>query len=753
MSPFAELAMTYFDLGWQPFPLPPKKKIPPPTGFTGYNGVPATRADIGGWIAEGLFDYTEDETDKDTGEITTRVKSRARVGNVGLWLADDILGIDIDDYVKDGRQYNGLASIAEATAELGVELPPTWISTSRPGTGAETRLYRVPPGRCWRGLSAVDAIRKGHRYVVAAPSIHPEGRPYVWISPDGEVGAEPPNVADLPNLPPEWVAHLDEGEGGGSEKAAADDATVTETLAGMPKGKPCKHITEASGRAFSGESRYDSYLKSVAAVVRYGRLGCPGAATTVARLREAYLAEVVGSGKGERTQAQAEGEWNRSLTGAVGLVLGDPQGQGCTDVSAWLPESESSEVRRVTETDYSAKSDESGPKVWSATDLKPAEPTRWLVRGHLPLAQSAVLIGDEGIGKSLWWVLIASHITTGMGNQLLGISEGAPRDVLLVLTEDSWTADVRPRLEAAGADLDHVMVIAEEDDGTGSPIFPAHMRLVHEAAEGRDLALIVVDAWLDTVSSTKQVKDPQQARQALHPWKDAAAKTGACVLLLAHSNRADEGSLRNRVGATGALRQKARVLLYAAQPPDSDAEMYLGPNKANGMAVGEALAYRVRVVQIRPATPDDPGTIARLELVGRTAATMEQHHQNWRAEQRRSETPPADDRVWDWLLDHIDANGIDSERGRYVMVKATQEAAHRSGHNPQRLARLVKMHGGYAGPGDASAPHIYRLPPSDGRTNSDKSALKGGQTSQSGQTRQTQEHGEVWNDSDLGASA
>ena len=387
----------------------------------------------------------------------------------------------------------------------------------------------------------------------------------------------------------------------------------------------------------------------------------------------------------------------------------------------------------VSETAETAETAETGPRLWRANDLKPAEPTRWLVRGHLPLGQVAVLVGDEGIGKSLWWVLIVAHVTTGLACPALGLPARDPRDVLLVLTEDSWTADVRPRLEAAGADLGRIVVVAEDDDGSGSPIFPRDMPLITRGAEGLDLALVVVDAWLDTVDSGKQVKDPQQARQALHPWRNTAATTGASVLLLAHSNRSDVSSLRDKVGATAALRQKARVLLYAAQPPESQGVMYLGPNKANSMAIAEAIAYKVNVVQVRPATDDDPGTIARLSVLGRTGATMEDHHVKWRAAIRRAEHPSADDRVKPWLLAYIGKHGQDTPLGRKVAAKTAQDAAHANGHNPERLAKIVRAEGGYAGPDGPGGPWIYRLPINSQR-----------QSPQSPQSPQSQEHGEDW---------
>lgn len=411
------------------------------------------------------------------------------------------------------------------------------------------------------------------------------------------------------------------------------------------------------------------------------------------------------------------------------------------------PDIESSfQTSRVIETANSTKSANTGPKLWMANDLKPAAPTKWLLREHLPLGMVSVLVGDEGIGKSLWWVLIVAHVTTGRPLPDLGLPAREPRDVLLVITEDSWTGEVRTRLEVAGADLAHVIVIAEDEDGSGSPVFPRDMSLVIAAARDKDVALVVVDAWLDTVGARTQVKDPQQARAALHPWREAATVTGACVLLLAHSNRADVGNLRDRVGATGALRQKARVLLYAAQPPDTPGVMYLGPDKANSSRKGHAVAYQIRVIQVRPVTEDDEGTIGQLEVQGITDATMEGHYAAWRAEAYRQAHPKADDQVWPWLLKYFGEHGEDTEHGRQIVAAEAKEAARKAGHNPQRLPPLVREHGGQVVPAGAGKPWIYRLPALVGAhlqstTNTTHTENTEDQTSQTSQSSQSPEHG------------
>ncbi|WP_055474747.1 AAA family ATPase [Gordonia sp. HS-NH1] len=260
------------------------------------------------------------------------------------------------------------------------------------------------------------------------------------------------------------------------------------------------------------------------------------------------------------------------------------------------------------------------PKVFRASDLKAAERPSWLARGRIPLSAISLLVGDEGIGKSMFWVWIVAAVTTGTGLPEFGIPARDPADVLLVVTEDDWSTTVRPRLEVAGADMDRVAVICAEEDGSGAPTFPDDIDLVMDA-DPKPL-LVVVDAWLDTVPAKLSVRDPQQARQALHPWKEAAGKLGAAVLLLTHTNRVASASARDKYGATVELRKKARMTLFAQRGDDG---LTIGPDKSNLSGTLAASKFVVEPVQFFPPSGDHDGTVPRMRCIGqadKTAAEM-----------------------------------------------------------------------------------------------------------------------------------
>lgn len=293
------------------------------------------------------------------------------------------------------------------------------------------------------------------------------------------------------------------------------------------------------------------------------------------------------------------------------------------------------------------------PRVWRANDLNPAAQPRWLARNRIPRAAISLLVGDEGIGKSLMWAWVLGAVTTGRALPEFGIPARPAEDAVIVITEDEWTSTVRPRLEVVGVDLDRVFVICTDSDGSGAPTFPKDMYLI--SGDERDVVspgLIVVDAWLDTVPSSMSVRDPQQARAALHPWKEAATKTGAAVLLLAHTNRVSTGNARDKYGATAELRKKARMTLFAQT--DDGGHLLIGPEKSNTTGALPASKFRIDGVRHFNSTEDDDGTIPKLVCIGESDRTAREHIAD-KFDDGGTESESAPDRKFAevWLRDHL----------------------------------------------------------------------------------------------------
>jgi hypothetical protein len=257
-------------------------------------------------------------------------------------------------------------------------------------------------------------------------------------------------------------------------------------------------------------------------------------------------------------------------------------------------------------------------KLHKGTDMALSRPVDWLLApGYLARGKINLLVGAEGIGKSLWTIRAIAAVTKGEAwGPFTMISE--PADVVMIATEDGWEDTIRPRLEVAQADLSRVYVLCASDDGTGSPV-SSDLHVLSES----DLtpALVVVDSWVDTVPGGLSLKDAQKCRAALKPWKSYAADKNAAVLLVAHTNRSDSESSRDTYGLSGALRQVARSALYALEDADTSA-LLVGPEKSNLGVKSPAQRFQRTPAEWFPPTSDNDGTVAVLDYLGPDTLTI-----------------------------------------------------------------------------------------------------------------------------------
>ncbi len=594
---YASAYPTYNERGW-PNTLKLRRGIkkPPPAGFTGYAGVTPSAEQKAQWAAE--------HPD----------------GNLIVRLQEGYVGLDIDHY---GAKQGG-KTLAEAEKRWG-KLPPTYTSTSRDDGVSGVRIFTIPKGVKLAGLvefpelglGDIEVIQRHHRYVTSWPSMHPEGRLYQWRDPGWVVMDGPPRADDIvAELPPAWVEGLAvrpraKGKKNKDKPRIIEDTAFVEVpyvierslTDGEMSAKVALRLAEAVTHCYGG-SRHDHVLRDTLALMRYGERGEPGVFEAMSALMKTFVHALAKDRPGG--EQEAEDEFMRMLSNETAARL--------------LSEGDD---------DEDEKSDR--PKRWAARDLEAPKQPQWLAKQRLPRASVSLLVGDEGIGKSLLAITVIAHITRGCPFPGFGIPAREPGRVLLVLTEDDWSTEVRPRLEAAGADLDMIEIICTDKDGSGSPVFPRDIELI--AAEPHP-DLVVVDCWLDTVPSNIQVKDPQGARQALHPWKDLGTRTGAAIWLLCHTNRVATGRPRDKYGVTSELRKKARLTVFCQS--DEDGNLVAGPEKANGARIVCASKFVIKSVPFFEPTEDHDGTVPELLYLGESTRTATEHLADNYAEERDS---------------------------------------------------------------------------------------------------------------------
>lgn len=229
-------------------------------------------------------------------------------------------------------------------------------------------------------------------------------------------------------------------------------------------------------------------------------------------------------------------------------------------------------------------------------DIEP-KPLRWLWPGRIPLGKLTLFAGDPGLGKSFVTLDVAARVTRGEG-----WPDGAPRScepgrVIVLSAEDDPADTIRPRLEAAGADLNKVQFLQavrrEKPDGkTSLEHFSLETDLIalqDAAASFGDVRLVVIDpisAYLGSADSHVNAK----VRSLLSPLAQTAAGLDLAVVAVTHLNKNTSSALYRASGSIAFTAAARAVWLFGKNPDDPAARLML-PGKMNLAAEQMGIAY------------------------------------------------------------------------------------------------------------------------------------------------------------------
>lgn len=140
------------------------------------------------------------------------------------------------------------------------------------------------------------------------------------------------------------------------------------------------------------------------------------------------------------------------------------------------------------------------------------EPVRWLWEGRIPLGKVTILQGEPGVGKSTLAYDLAARVSRGYEMPGDGRAGGAPGNVLFFSGGDDLADTVRPRLDAAGADL--------------TRIYAAEHEIRPDAVAPLRPTLIVIDPFADYLG----VGPHRNPTNAMRTLGQLAKRSGAAVL-------------------------------------------------------------------------------------------------------------------------------------------------------------------------------------------------------------------------------
>jgi putative DNA primase/helicase len=205
----------------------------------------------------------------------------------------------------------------------------------------------------------------------------------------------------------------------------------------------------------------------------------------------------------------------------------------------------------------------------------------WAWRGYVPLGKLTLIEGDPGDGKSVLTIDLAARWSSG-APMPDGTEHGGPWPVTLVSAEDDVEDTIVPRLIAAGAALDRVVLVPHGSTPERPFEFASDLQGLERRCLERGTRVIVFDPLTAFLASGTDTHNDMQVRQALYPLKTLAARTRAAVIGVRHLNKGGAGvKAVYRGNGSIAFTGAARVGYLVTQDPDDPTTRLLACVKSN----------------------------------------------------------------------------------------------------------------------------------------------------------------------------
>lgn len=236
---------------------------------------------------------------------------------------------------------------------------------------------------------------------------------------------------------------------------------------------------------------------------------------------------------------------------------------------------------------------EAGAVLACVADIQ-TRPLSWVWPGRIPAGKLTLLVGDPGLGKSVLTLDLASRITRGTpwpdksGRCELG-------NVVLLSAEDDPEDTIRPRLEAAGADLLRVFILRSVIRADGKE---HAFSLTEDLAKLRacitpETRMVIVDPLSAYMGEGIDSHRDTAVRAVLAPLAQLAADTRVAVGGVSHLNKAGRAGIY-RIQGSIAFGAAARAVWAVCKDPDDPTRCMFLPVKNNLAPQGSGLLFELK---------------------------------------------------------------------------------------------------------------------------------------------------------------
>ena len=530
--------------------------------------------------------------------------------NVGLVLGPGSLVFDIEYDDAEG----------EATAE---ELL-SHIRTPRYRSHRSTHhLFYFPntlrPAKAvyrWRGLELRFGTDSRGALSIVPPSLHASGNRYEWILHPEKVGlAEPP--AWLSEAMAEATAKAAEPlpialPSDGLTFIMASEKETLESNLGASEGNRHSKLLELVGRHI-GTHGPSAELVSLA-LAWAGRCSPPMEQSEVLQV----VSRLADKELGKRSEAIGRSpESNRVVSGAQAIALPTPK-----------------------------------PRTFKARryDTIEAVDVEWLWQDRIAIGKLSLLVGEPGLGKTFCSLDIAAKVSTGSP-----FADGArpPLGDCAILTAEDGAGDtIRPRLDAAGADVSKVLHIDGVDtvgDSIGFPSLKDDLQALEQFLKDTpELRLLIIDPLAAYLGDKIDSHSNTQVRSVLGPLSELAERYRVALLGITHLAKSEAKAINRVIGSIAFVAAARSCWLVAADKDSEDKRLFL-PVK-NNLARCSGLSYSVIDGRCQW---DSEAVLISADDIGEDEATPRGEAKQWLLAKLSDGPKPSK-----WILAQAKADGI-----------------------------------------------------------------------------------------------
>jgi hypothetical protein len=238
---------------------------------------------------------------------------------------------------------------------------------------------------------------------------------------------------------------------------------------------------------------------------------------------------------------------------------------------------------------------------------------RWLLPGLIPLRTLTLVAGVGGLGKSMWLAGVAARLSRG---QLDG---HGPADTVILSYEDSAAEVLRPRVEAAGGDVQRVHVIVPEHRHDVELVaLPRDVEKVEQLVRSVETRLLVIDPIVAGIALELDTHKDQHVRIVLARLAELAEEADCAVALVGHLNKAPSTDAYIRVANSVAFWNAARSVVLVTEDGGSDELRLIAQRKANYARLRPVERHQVEGIvlpDLLDAETGEPIETARMSFV------------------------------------------------------------------------------------------------------------------------------------------